>query len=158
MNDYVITESSMNFIANVDDTYHIEKSSAYAGVGNGVKTVEFVRKMKDNRLWFVEAKTYFPDDDDRSKRGDRIKEICDKFLHALNLYCAVRLNVIVDTLPSTFDENNILFVLVIKDQPIDRCEMVQAVLRDRLLPYLRIWKTNVLVINHDQAKEFRLIG
>jgi hypothetical protein len=148
----------MNFIANTDDTYHIEKSSAYSGVGNGVKTVEFVRRMKDDRLWLVEAKAVFPDEDDKSKRGEWIKAVCDKFLHSLNLYCAVKLNVVTDTLPSAFDDNNVLFVLVIREQPLDKCEKVQEVLRDRLLPYLRIWKTNILVINYDKAKEYRLVG
>jgi hypothetical protein len=158
MNDYVITESGMNFIASTDDTYYIEKSPAYSSVGNGVKAVEFVRKMKDRRLWLVEAKACFPDENDKNKRGEWIKMICDKFLHSLNLYCAVKLNVISDSLPVAFDESKILFVLVIKEQALGRCEKVQEVLKNRLLPYLRIWKTNILVINYDKAKEYQLVG
>ncbi|GMO63031.1 MAG: hypothetical protein Ta2G_21830 [Termitinemataceae bacterium] len=141
----------MNFIADTDDTYHIEKASAYLSVGRGIKTVEFVRKMKDNCLWFVEAKALFPDEVDKSKQSDWIKSICEKFLRSLNLYCTVKLNVVVDTLPCKFVENNVRFVLVIKEQSLGRCEKIQKTLKERLLPYLRIWKTSILVINQEIA-------
>jgi hypothetical protein len=157
MADYVISESGMSFIANTDDTYYIEKSEAYSNIGKGIKTVEFIRKMNDTRLWFIEAKQCFPDAHDKSKQGECIKAICDKFLHSLNLYCTVKLSVVPDILPTEFTESNILFVLVIKEQDIDRCKTVKRVLQSKLLPYLRIWNTDILVINDDIAKEHRIV-
>jgi hypothetical protein len=156
MSKHVITESGMDFIADTDDTYHIEKSSAFAGVGRSVKTIEFIRKMGDT-LWFVEAKPIFPDEEDKGKRGEWIRAICDKFLHSLNLYCAIKLEIVIDTLPDTFTGNKVLFVLVIKEQSLDRCGKIQEVIKTKLLPYLRIWKTNILVINHATAKQYQLV-
>jgi hypothetical protein len=156
MSKYTITESGMDFIADSDDTYHIEKSSAFSSVGGSVKTVEFIRKI-DNVLWFVEAKSIFPDEEDRRKQGEWIRAICDKFLHSLNLYCAIKLEIVIDKLPDVFVDSKVLFVLVIKEQPIERCRMIQEVIKAKLLSYLHIWKTNILVINHETAKEYQLV-
>jgi hypothetical protein len=55
MADYPINESGMSFIANTDDTYHIEKSQTFLKAGRGIKTVEFIRQV-DGKLQFIEAK------------------------------------------------------------------------------------------------------
>ena len=76
----VITESGMNFVA--DNAFHIEKSYIYAGLGVGVKSVEFVR-MIGNSLIFVEAKTSFPkpdgtpSTDDKERFRNSISDICE---------------------------------------------------------------------------------
>jgi hypothetical protein len=49
-----IIESGMPFIA--DNTFRIEESAAYRALGDGIKSVEFVRR-KDEALMFIEAKT-----------------------------------------------------------------------------------------------------
>jgi hypothetical protein len=163
MNNYVITESGMDFIADTTDTYHIEKSAAYSTVGNGVKSVEFVRKV-DDRLWFVEAKSVFPDASDKSRRGNWVQAVCEKFLHSLNLYCTVKLGVTSDVLPTKFTNSSVLFVLVVKDitavggDTSGNMKAIQEVLKAKLLPYLRIWKTNLLVIGYDDAKKYRLVS
>jgi hypothetical protein len=163
MSEFIIAESGMEFIANAADTYHIEKSAAYTTVGNEVKSVEFVRKV-DDRLWFVEAKSVFPDVNDKAQRGNWTRAVCEKFLHSLNLYCTVKLGVTSDTLPTEFTNSNVLFVLVVKniladnDDTSGNLKAIQEVLKAKLLPYLRIWKTNLLVIGYDDAKKYRLVS
>jgi len=64
--------------------------------------------------------------------------------------------------PTEFTNSNILFVLVVKDIMADsgktsgNLKTIQEVLKARLLPYLRIWKTNLLVIGYDDAKKYLL--
>ena len=65
--------------------------------------------------------------------------------------------------PTEFTNSNILFVLVVKDIMADsgktsgNLKTIQEVLKARLLPYLRIWKTNLLVIGYDDAKKYLLV-
>jgi len=54
----VITESKMEFIS--DNAFRIEKSPLYTNLGEGIKSVEFIRVKEDNLL-FVEARSSFPD-------------------------------------------------------------------------------------------------
>ena len=55
--DRVIIESGMHFIA--ENSFYIEKSNIYTKLGEGIKSIEFVRVI-DNKLLFVEAKSTFP--------------------------------------------------------------------------------------------------
>jgi hypothetical protein len=144
--------SGMSFIPHETD-YVIEESPAYANIGRNVKTVEFVRNI-DARLWFFEAKS---NKDFVGKFNERKREICDKFLHSLNLYCAVRLGLIADRLPDFAKLRGVVFTLIINDCEPDDCHKIQEVLRTMLNPYLRIWKANISVFNHDVAKQKHLI-
>jgi len=155
--DNIITESGMDFIA--DNTFHIERSPLYTNI-KGIKTVEFIR-AKGNDLILVEAKKTFPrpDDDPNAKERGRfetaLKEICEKFVHSLNLYSSVKVGVRETQLPEDFlppDKVTLIFVLVLKDLKQEWRRPIQTALNMVLPPYVRkIWKPTVLVINHDFA-------
>ena len=57
----VITESEMNF-GEFDESnlFHIENSKIYRDLGDGIKTVEFILKYKEDSIIFLEAKKSCP--------------------------------------------------------------------------------------------------
>jgi len=153
----IIPESGMVFVA--DNTFHIEESSLYTDIGEGVRTVEFIR-VKNGHLLFVEAKTSFPNPDNSSPDNlvvfqSEIDEICEKFIHSLNLLSSVEVGVADDVYTDDFtmpEKVSLVFVLVIKDHELKWCRPVKKKLEDALPPYLRtIWKPTVYVINHATA-------
>jgi hypothetical protein len=157
MAEYIIEESGMHFIA--DNVFHIEKSALYAHIGKGVKSVEFVH-IKDTKLMFVEAKTTLPNPENSSspeKYNEEIADICDKFIHSLNLYSSVKTGVAEEELPDVFnaqDKIQLVFVLVIRNHKIEWCRPIQMELLQKLPSYLKkIWKPKVYVINYDTAIE-----
>jgi hypothetical protein len=154
MADYIINESGMDFIANTGDTYQIEKSQALATVGSNVKTVEFIRQT-EGEFRFVEAKF---DKEFTGKFDKQKREICDKFLHSLNLYCSIVLGVADDAIPLIYDKTRIVFVLVINDCAEDSCIKINGVLKSMLNPYLKIWKADVAVLNLAAAKKYNIIN
>jgi hypothetical protein len=133
-----IIESGMSFIA--ENTYHIEKSAAYQGVGDGIRSVEFVRK-KGNTLLFVEAKTTFPNPENSPEQyTTEICEICDKFIHSLNLFSSVKVGVHYDTLPPEFilqETISLSLVLVISRHKDEWCDEVKAELNKALPQYFK---------------------
>jgi hypothetical protein len=145
--------SGMSFIPHETD-YIIEKSSAYTNVGGNVKTVEFVRNI-DTKLWFFEAKF---NKDFVGKFNERKREVYDKFLHSLSLYCAVRLGLIADKLHDLPELRGVVFALIINDCAPDDCRKIQEVLKTMLNPYLKIWKADISVFNNDAARQNRLIS
>jgi hypothetical protein len=152
-----ILESGINFIS--DNVFHIEKSPLHTNVGKGIKSVEFIR-IKDKNLLFVEAKTTFPNPDNPSHENllryeEEIMDICDKFIHSLNLYSSVKVGTAEEELPSVFntqDKIQLVFILVIRNHELKWCRPVKTKLMQTLPSYLKaIWKFNVYVINHDAA-------
>jgi len=157
-----ITESGMDFVS--ENTFQIEKSAAYRNSGKGIRSVEFVR-VKEDKLLFVEAKTTFPNPDNPSKENpDRfqseIKDICDKFIHSLNLFSSVNVGVAEYAFPDDFalpDKVSLVFLLVVKTHESKWCIPVAKALTETLPPYLKkIWKPTVLVINHEDATKQKL--
>jgi len=159
----VITESGMDFIA--ENIFHIEKSKVYTNIGEGVRSVEFVR-VKDDKLLFVEAKTTFPNPDNPSEENlarfeSEIKEISDKFIHSLNLFSSVEVGVAENALPNDFvlpEKVSLVFLLVIKKHEPEWCKNIVRALTAVLPLYLNsIWKPEVYVINQEIAAELNLI-
>ena len=158
----VITESGMDFIA--DNSFRIEKSPLYTDLGDGIRSVEFIR-AKDDNVIFVEAKTTFPNPNNPSaenyvKFQSEINEICEKFIHSLNLFSSVKVGVRDAQLPPDFsppDKVTLVFVLVVKTHELGWCRNIEAALIKVLPSYLhRIWKPTVRVINHKAAIKFNL--
>ena len=159
----VISEPGMDFIA--DNSFHIEKSSIYKKLlSQGIRSVEFVR-VKDDELLFVEAKTTFPNPnnpsvENRKKFQSEINEICDKFIHSLNLFSSVKVGVAENAFPIGFvlpEKVSLKFILVIKDHELKWCRKIKIALNDKLPSYLnKIWKPNIRVINHDGARKDNL--
>ena len=144
--------SGMDFIPHGTD-YVIEESLAYTNIGKNVKTVEFMRSI-DARLWFIEAKF---NKDFVGKFNERKREVYDKFLHSLSLYCAVKIGLIADKLPDSAGLRGVVFALIINDCESDDCHKIQEVLKTMLNPYLKIWKADISVFNHATAKLYRLV-
>ncbi|MDR1379588.1 MAG: hypothetical protein LBJ36_11155 [Synergistaceae bacterium] len=145
--------SGMSFLPHETD-YVIEESPAYTNIGGHVKTVEFVRNI-DTKLWFFEAKF---NKDFVGKFNERKREVYEKFLHSLSLYCAVRLGVMIDKLPNSPELKGIVFALIINDCGPGDCRKIQEVLKTMLNPYLKIWKAEISVFNNNAAKQNHLIS
>jgi len=165
-----ITESGMDFVS--ENTFQIEKSAAYKNSGKGIRSVEFVR-VKEDKLLFVEAKTKFPNPnpdpnnpseengEEKLKRfQSEINNICDKFIHSLNLFSSVKVGVTEDTFPDDFvlpDRVSLVFVLVVKNHELNYCKPIKQKLMEILPSYLKkIWKPEVYVINHKTATKQEL--
>ena len=158
----VITQSGMKFAAN--NAFHIEESLLYKSAGDGVRTVEFIRVM-ENRLLFVEAKTTFanpnnPAEGNYSRFQSEIDQICEKLIHSLNMYSSVKVGATDKPFPEKFvppEKVSIVFVLVIKNHENEWCKPVYAKLVEQLPLYLKkIWKPNVVVMNHETATKWNL--
>jgi hypothetical protein len=145
--------SGMDFIPYHTD-YIIEESFAYKNIGGNVKTVEFVRYI-DTKLWFIEAKF---NKDFIGKFAESKREVYDKFLHSLSLYCAVKLGLIADKLSDVDDLSGVVFALIINDCTLDDCRRIREVLKSMLNPYLKIWKADISVFDYTMAKKYQLVS
>ena len=159
----VITESNMNFIA--ENIFHIEKSKLYENIGEGIRSVEFVR-VKDDKLLFVEAKTTFPNPDNPSVENPakfelEIEGISEKFIHSLNLFSSIKVGVAENAFPSDFvlpKKVSLVFLLVITKHKIEWCKKIERALTAALPSYLKlIWKPEVYVVNQEIAAKRNLI-
>jgi hypothetical protein len=160
-----ITESGMDFIA--DNVFHIEKSPFYTRLRGSVKSVEFVR-AKGCKLMFVEAKSSFPKlndtDDKKSTRfREEVEEMCDKFVHSLNLYSSIDVGVADNGFPADFkpaDKVSLVFILVINGFKTAWCDPIKKALRNRVRQsrcMANIWKPEIFVINEKTAAARKLI-
>ena len=150
-------QSGMDFIA--DNTFHIENSSIYVNIGKGIKSVEFIR-AKEDKLLFVEAKTTFPNPDNPSAENykrfqEEINNICDKFIHSLNIYASIKIGVNDEVFAADFappETISIVFILVIKNHKTSWCRKITPKIISMLPPYFKkIWKPEVYVFNHETA-------
>jgi len=158
-----INESGMDFIA--DNAFWIEKSTLYKNLGEGIKSVEFIRVKEDNLL-FVEAKSSFPDPNNPvtgnlAEFNSQIVDICEKFLHSLNILSSVIVRVAKSTLPEDFilpERTSLVLILVLKNHDFKGCRRVKAKIVSSLPLYLKeIWKPAVFVINHQTAINRNLV-
>jgi len=165
-----ITESGMIF--NADNAFHIEKSRVYTGLGKGVKSVEFIR-AKGDKLLFVEAKSSFPkpnkppNPNKGNKTGEQlfreeIADICDKFIHSLNLYSAIDVGVTEYNFPTDYksaDKMSLTFILVLNEFEKSWCGEIERALTNKIRESIcmsKIWKPEVIVINNEIAAERKI--
>ncbi|MCL2036069.1 MAG: hypothetical protein FWG83_01610 [Oscillospiraceae bacterium] len=162
MNDY-IEESDMNFIP--DNSFRIEKSKVYDDLKHSkIKTVEFIRVKGDRLLLFVEAKPRLHDPDKLQRNvkifEEEIIEIKDKFIHALNLFSAIKVGVKEADFPDDFvlpKRLSLTFILVVKKNSERESLKAREKLMSLLPNYLKtIWEPKVFVLNYTQAKEQKL--
>ena len=161
-----IIESGLNFVP--DNAIHIEKSPLYTQLGENVKSVEFVRTI-GKKLLFVEAKSSFPNPNNPAPNPDKgnktgtelfreeIADICEKFIHSLNLYSAAEVGVTEIGFPQGYtpsEKVSLEFVLVINGFKKSWCYGVERALLNKIRESIcmaRIWKPKVYVINHEAA-------
>jgi hypothetical protein len=150
--------SGMDFI--VDNAFPMEESQAYKSICD-VKSVEFVRIKQDNLL-FIEAKTSIANPKNSPEPfREEIEKICDKYIHSLNLLSAIKIRIFDDILPDVFETNSkilIKFILVVRNHEPEWCIPIKDAIKLSLPKYLKkIWTPDVLVINQDTAKKYKLI-
>jgi hypothetical protein len=158
MSEY-IEESEMSFIS--DDAFRIENSDTYKTLrGKGIKTVEFVRALNNEKLAFIEAKKSFANPENPlpgnlAKFESEAGEICEKFLHSLNLFASVKIGVYKETLPEIAQNEkttSLVFVLVVKYHNCKGCKMIETKIEKLLPAYLKaIWKPEIRVVNYQKA-------
>jgi len=152
-------QSGMDFIA--DNSLHIEDIEAYKNMGDGVRSVEFIR-INNNRILLVEAKTSFPnpnnpDEDNKARFQCEINEICEKFIHSLNLFSSIEVGILETDYPAEFikpKKVSLVFLLVIKNHEFEWCRPIKGKIEAELPLYLKqIWKPAVYVLNRQKAVE-----
>ena len=160
---YIEGMSNIRFIA--DNTFHIEKSAVYLNIGEGIKSVEFIRVINE-KLVFVEAETTFPNPDNPSlenneKFQNEIDDICDKFIHSLNLFSAIEIGIKEEIFAEDFilqKKITIVLILVLRNHKLKWCKKIKPKLISSLPSYLKkIWAPEVYVINHETAKKRNLV-
>lgn len=153
--------SGMNFVSK--NTFPIEDSTAYLAIRDkGVRSVEFIRKT-DDRLLFVEARSSIAHPDSTPEEYyKQIREIHEKHIHSLNLLSSIKIGVVQEQLPDSFNTSksvSLVFVVVIRDFDLEWCRRVEASLNHLLPDYMvKIWRPLVMVINYDTAKRMQFVS
>jgi len=159
MDKTIPNQSGMDFIA--ENSFHIEKANVYKNIGEGVRSVEFIQ-IRNNKLYFVEAKTSFPNpnnpnEDNKVRFKNEIDDICEKFIHSLNLFASIKMGVTEDCFHSELikpEKVSLIFLLVIKNHKFEWCRPIKGKLEEELPHYLKqIWKPSIYVLNHQKAIE-----
>lgn len=148
-----------------NQVFCIENSQLQRGVRDGIKTVEFVLNRKENLLEFIEAKSSSPrPTKENSERFETfLNDIADKFIHSFNLYYSA----IHGRYPSEEIAQSLLeiephkvnyrFILIIKGHRIEWLLPLQETLHRKLQYHITIWKSEVILMNEEVAKEKKLI-
>lgn len=160
-----VSESGMMFQFHKEQVYVIEDSKLHKSLGNGIKTVEFIVSLKENELAFVEAKSSSPQPtkENKEKFDIFIQDIAEKFVHSFNMFMAATMNrqhdeAIVNSLLEINNEKaHYKFILIIKGHNIEWLPPLNDALEKQLLYHQKIWKTSIILMNEDLAKEYRLV-
>ncbi len=168
-----IVESGMQFGIYEDGTvFHIEKSAQYRQklMPNGVKCCEFIL-LRDNTLFFIEAKTSNPREitadtpkDKKKKYNEYISEIVEKMKCSVLLYASILLRrydsggVPAKLMKHDLSDRQIKLVLVVKTAEKEWLMPLQEKLRSELRVFCAVWKINGLfVINEITARQKRFV-
>jgi hypothetical protein len=147
----------MDLIA--DNAFHIEKSECYTTLkDSSIKSVECIRAKGDN-LVFIEAKSSFPNPnkpDSIEKFRSNINDICDKFVHSLNLYASIIIGVNEQHLPD-FEpaaKVSLKLVVILNDFEKGWCNQIRKALTNKLKQsnyIVKIWRPEVFALNSEDA-------
>ena len=173
MTTQAIVESGMTFGPYPDgQCFHIEKSSTYADIQQGVKMAEFLLLRSDFKkppvLWVVEAKSGTPRPETQPNFDAFITDIREKMINAFSLgwaSCLKRQQQAKAELPEPFKELDlsrigVRFVLVINGYKESWLAPIQEALKKALQPTAKTWRfgpTPVVVLNEVLAKKYGLI-
>jgi len=157
-------ESGMDFspLFSHGNSIYIEKSAFYKGLGEGVKTVEFVTLL-DKKLFFIEAKPSAPslsNPENKERIAEYFQILQDKFHHSLDLLASKGLGInkdLTNEFPSCFDANKLtgcklVFLLVIQNYSVEGCHGIRTFLWKKLIALRKIWGIDIVVINSEQAQ------
>ena len=86
---------------------------------------------------------------------EEINNICDKFIHSLNLFASIKIGVNEEIFANDFalpETLSLVFMLVIKNHESSWCRHIKSKLISTLSSYYKkIWKPEVHVLNHETA-------
>jgi hypothetical protein len=156
----------MNFIFDPENSVYIEKRFLYKNilVSKGFRTVEFI-KLVNNEWQFIEAK---------NKKDISFTELCEKFIHSVEMLSSVRLGVnsFGDNSEKPFDNLSFFapnlnaphilkFILVDKDCTDTRMNMSKKALTMKLQKdfthFFTIWRPEIEVYNYTAAQKANLV-
>ncbi len=161
-----ITESNMQFGPFEEKAvFEIEKSSLYKELGEGIHIAEFIA-VRDNKILLVEAKTTQPNPEGKERFRDSIDEIAEKLKNTFDIFISANCNVLKNINNENinliqFNELHtykIQFFLVIKKSEKEWLPPIQIALQEKLKPQAKIWNIEVFVLNHEKAKQYKLIS
>ena len=161
-----IDESNLIFGEYEEESlFRIEKSSLIGSLGEGIRTVEFILRYKDDEILLVEAKSSSPKPGNQEDFDSFIDEIQEKFVHSTELYFSLVLKRLDDKegeMPDFFRtvdyaKAKIKLLLVINGHKIEWLPPIANALREKLIRHIKTWRLEVAVINHEQAKSYGLL-
>jgi hypothetical protein len=162
-----IEESGLSFgDYNEDDFFHIEQSDIYHKLGEGIKTIEFFLYRGADELFLIEAKSSAPKPKGNADFEKFILDISEKFTHSLDLFFSVVISRTKDThreIPRKFkaikhyETMKIKLILVLNGHQIEWLPPIKDALARKLIPQIKIWQLNIVVLNHVLAAEYNLI-
>ena len=160
-----VVESNMIFEFEEKHIFKIENSNLHSSLGDGIKTVEFVVSVKPDEILFVEAKSSSPQPkaENKERFDEFIDEISDKFIHSFNMYLtSVLKRNLVDKIPDKLlnielETAKFKFILIIKGHKIEWLQPLKDAFDRIMIDYNKIWKSSVIIMNDEIAKEFKLI-
>ena len=145
--------------------FHIENSKIYRDLGDGIKTVEFILKYKEDSIIFLEAKKSCPNAEKRHETEEKehkfevyFSSLVEKFIASI-LGRYPDISEVGDSLQFVDEMKNmkLKFVLVIKNAE-DVAWLVgpSAELKARLLQIRKIWNIEIMVLNEELAEKLSL--
>ena len=161
-----ISESGMLFGEYEEaDLFCAEESSVYKSMPNGVCTVEFILRGKNDEILMIEAKSSSPKPGNQDDFDGFIDTIYHKFSHSIDLFFALVLKRLVDRyneMPAYFKSADystakIKLLLVINGHNIEWLPPVSHALCEKLKRQIKTWRLEFAVINHEQAKDYGLL-
>jgi len=147
------------------ELFHVEKSTIYKSLGDGICTVEFVLRRSLNEILFVEAKSSSPKPNNREDFDEFITGVCEKFAHSIDIFFSLVLRRLDDRkneMPASFREveystSRLKLVLVIKGHDIRWLSPINDAIKRKLQRQLKTWLLEIAVMNHDLADEYGLL-
>jgi len=168
-----IWESNMDFGELNDKMFYIEASDLYERKlrSKGIRTVEFLKiSYERKRIYFVEAKTSFPDPNSiiTPENFDlQINQIAQKFYDALLIFISIchgnwRNKEEYEKLPSDFKKNQLqnlifTFVLIVKNSKLEWTKNIKDALDLKIKKNNKAWYFDLAVLNETEAKKLKFI-
>lgn len=167
-------ESNMDFspLSEASNFFYVEKSKFYQKLkSQRLRSVEFLytyEQEKGSYLVFLEAKETAPDSSVSMRDISLLKsmklvvyyeEIYEKLHHTLNMLLSKELGNTVDecqewpiAITANYIKNNqLLFILVIKETEPAWARAVKTALEDKLRPLMGLWQLKIMVMSGETA-------
>jgi hypothetical protein len=165
-------ESGMDFSFADEESFYIEKCGIYERQlrNNGISSVECI-VLHHKKICFIEAKSSAPSPDGEKgmpRFDEFLDEIRMKMEHSVQLCCAIlhgvqpmdkaeKYKIGSELRKSMNGEPHIRFLLIVRKHKREWCMLLQEALRNKMTATVHLWKADVVVLNEEKAKEYKLI-